>query len=381
MKKNILILSASFGTGHDQAAKAIQEALAAQAWIKEALVVDFFGAKTSRFSSIVKKNYLQMLHHYPDFYDFLYHSIQLPRGGLMTQNVSARYLIRHLQMLLAIHQPDLLVFTHPFPCGIAAYLRRIGVIHVPIVAQLTDFSVHRFWVYDEVDEYCLSTETMQKELLIQGISPSRLTFTGIPIADQFSKKSSPAYLKAELGLNPGYPILLIMGNGLGLGAISEMVRELDKLALPVNLIILVDYNQSLPEAVTALQSRHPFTVQPRTGRIPELMAAADILISKPGGLTCAEAMAMELPMVFFRPLPGQEEDNALYLVGQGMARWVHNRQPLADVIHSLLSAPAYLADIRHQLRLMKCPDAAAGVCSVIKRQLFDEPLDRQGTTI
>jgi len=374
VRKNILILSASFGTGHDQAARAIQESLAAQAWVKEAAVVDFFGAKTSRFSSVVKKSYLQMLQHYPDFYDFLYHFIQVPRWGLMTQNVSARYLKRHMQMLLAIHQPDLLVFTHPFPCGAAAYLRRIGIIHLPIVAQLTDFSVHRLWIYDEVDEYCIATEKMLQELLTQGILSNRLTVTGIPIAAQFANKMNPANLHAELGLNPDYPVVLIMGGGLGLGAIPEMVRELDKLALPVNQIILAGHNQSLPKAIAALQSHHPTTVLPYTDRIAELMAAANILITKPGGLTCAEAMAMELPMVFFRPLPGQEEDNAQYLVGEGVARWVHTRQPLADVIHAMLSKPSYLYEIRHQLRLMKCPAAAAAVCDVIKRQLFDKSI-------
>lgn len=381
MKKNILIVSASFGTGHDQAATAIQETLAAQTWVKKAAVADFFGAKSSRFSSVVKKAYLQMLQHYPDFYDFLYHFIQVPRWGLMAQNVSARYLKRHLQMLLAIHQPDLLVFTHPFPCGVAAYLRRSGVIHLPIVAQLTDFSVHRLWVYDEVDEYCLATETMQQELLNQGISPSRLTVTGIPIAAKFGNKMNPANLKAELGLNPSFPVLLIMGGGLGLGAIPEIVRELAKLSLPVNLVIPAGHNHRLTEEIAALQIRHPTIVLPYTDRIPELMAAADLLITKPGGLTCAEAMAMELPMVFFRPLPGQEEDNALYLVGQGAARWVHNRQPLADVIHSMLTNPSYLEDIRHQLRLMKCPDAAAAVCSVVKRQLFNEALGYPNETI
>ncbi|HML35177.1 MGDG synthase family glycosyltransferase [Sporomusa sphaeroides] len=378
MKKNILIVSASFGAGHDQAAKAIQETLTAQAWVQKAAVVDFFGAKSSRFSSLVKKTYLQMLQHYPDFYDFLYHFVQLPHSALMAQNVSARYLKRHLRMLLAIHQPDLLVFTHPFPCGAAAYLRRTGGLNVPIVAQLTDFSVHRLWVYDEVDEYCLATETMQQELLTHGIPPSRLTVTGIPIAAKFGNKLNPAIIKAELGLNPSFPVLLIMGGGLGLGAIPEIVRELAKLSLPVNLVIPAGHNQRLAEEIAALQVRHPTIVLPYTDRIPELMAAADLLITKPGGLTCAEAMAMELPMVFFRPLPGQEEDNALYLVGQGAARWVHNRQPLADVIHSLLTVPAYLADLRHQLRLLKRPGAAAAVCSVIKRQLFDESLGYLG---
>lgn len=372
MRKSILIISASFGTGHDQAAKAIQEALSAQAWVKEATVVDFFGAKSSRFSSVVKKTYLQMLQHYPDFYDFLYHFIQLPRWGLMAQNVSARYLKRHMLMLLAVHKPDLLVFTHPFPCSAAAYLRRISAMNVPIVAQLTDFSVHRLWVYDEVDAYCLVTETMQQELLNQGIPKNRLTVTGIPIAAKFGTKVNPSILKAELGLNPSYPVLLIMGGGLGLGAIPEMVRELNKLSLPVNLVISVGHNYHLSKAVDTIHSRHPIIVLPYTDRIPELMAAADILITKPGGLTCAEAMTMELPMVFFRPLPGQEEDNALYLVGQGMARWVHNRQSLADVLYSMLNNPPYLADIRQQLHLMKRPTAAAAVCAVVKRRLFGE---------
>lgn len=289
----------------------------------------------------------------------------------MLQSVSARYLKRHMQMLLAVHQPDLLVFTHPFPCGAAAYLRRTGVIQVPLVAQLTDFSVHRLWVYDEVDEYCLATEQMKNELLSQGIPASRLTVTGIPIAAKFNRKGNPASLKKELGLNPNYPVLLIMGGGLGLGAIPEMVRELDKLLLPVNLVIPAGHNQRLQEALAAQQSRHLTTVLPYTDRIPELMTAADILITKPGGLTCAEAMAMELPMVFFRPLPGQEDNNALYLVGQGVAHWVYNRRSLADTAHYMLTNPTYLADIRYQLRQLRRPDAAHAVCAVVKRRLFD----------
>jgi len=374
MKKTILILSASFGTGHDQAAKAIQEKLAEQAWVKKAIVIDFFGAKSSRFSSLVKNTYLHMLQHYPDFYDFLYHFVQSPHSALITQKVSASYLKRQLRMLLAIHQPDLLVFTHPFPCSAAAHLRKTGYLNIPIVAQLTDFSVHRFWVYNEVDEYCIATEAMRQELLAQSIPSSRLTVTGIPITAKFGNKMDPANLKMELGLNESFPVLLIMGGGLGLGAIPEIVREIAKLPIPVNLIITAGHNYRLTEEIAALLIRHPTIVLPYTDRIPELMAAADLLITKPGGLTCAEAMAMELPIIFFRPLPGQEEDNALYLVSQGVARWVHYRQPLSDVIYSMLNSPAHLVDIRCNLRQLKRPKAAAAVCSVIKRQLFDKPL-------
>ncbi len=364
---NILIVSASVGAGHTQAAKAIAAGMRRLNPADRIEIVDFMAEGNSYLNTMVKETYLKMISLSPNVYDLLYRWSQPPRQYAKVENLVARAMKRSMLGLVRRYRPDVMICTHPFPCGAAAYLRRTREVKVPLVGVITDFSVHQLWVYDEVDLYFVAGEEMREDLAARGVSAARIHSSGIPIDPIFGKTVDAGPLMAELGLAVTAPTVLVMGGGLGIGPVLEAVRQLDSSALPLQIVVVAGKNTALRLQLeqAARLSRHPVTVMGFTDRIPELMAAAAILVTKPGALTASEALSLSLPMVLFSPLPGQETDNASYLAGHGAALLVNRLDGLKEAVTRLLSQPEQLAAMRENSSRLGKPHAAWHAAKII----------------
>ena len=225
--------------------------------------------------------------------------------------------------LIQQEKPDVIVFTHPFPCGAACILKRQGHIDVPLVAILTDFSSHQFWIYPQVDTYFVATEDMVGEMTAVGIEQNKIHVSGIPVRRSFFKDAIDHYeMKSPVKV-------LVMGRGLGLGSLEIALQHLDAVNGIDEITVVAGQNTSLYESLVNLSVRMKTktTVYGYTSNISELMHSATMLVTKPGALTCMEAVTIGLPMVFFNAIPGQEEANAELLEERGCARWardIHN---------------------------------------------------------
>lgn len=368
--QNVLIVTASVGAGHDQAARAIGAEIGARYPAARVTIADFMGEENSYLNALLKDTYLKMISVSPQVYDLLYRwsqARQLPG----VQNLLARAMKRSMRRLYARHRPDLIIFTHPFPCGAAAYLRRKGKLDAPLVGVVTDFSAHPLWVYDEVDLYFVAASETRNELVRQGVAAERVFPTGIPIDASFGRLLDRYAATRELGLAARQTTVLIMGGGLGIGPVADAVRSLDGIDRALQIVVVAGRNAELRRELRAIAqtSRHSIAAMGYTRKVRELMAAADLLITKPGALTVSEALSAGLPMVLVSPLPGQEEDNAAYLVARGAAVLLADAGDAGEMVAGLLDRPQVLEEMRRRALSLGQPWAASAAAGIIGSHL------------
>ncbi len=368
---NILIVTASVGAGHDQAARAIGAEMRERYPGSRVTIADFMGGDNSLLNAVLKDAYLKMIDLSPAVYDRLYRWSQAPGRFPRVRSIVSRALKDSMLRLYARHRPDLIIFTHPFPCAAAAYLRRRGKIAAPLVAVITDFSAHPLWVHEQVDMYFVAARETRAELVRLGVAAERVFPTGIPIDVSFSRQLGRGAVARRLGLAAGLPTVLIMGGGLGIGPVAAAVRSLDDVARPLQIVVVAGRNAELRRRLqaAALLADHRVVALGYTRRVRELMAAADLLVTKPGALTVSEALSAGLPMVLASPLPGQEEDNAAYLVAREAALLAREGDDIGRLVAGLLDDPAELARMRERAYRLGHPWAASAAAGIIGRRL------------
>ncbi|WP_312201837.1 MGDG synthase family glycosyltransferase [Anaerospora hongkongensis] len=369
---HVLIVSASIGSGHTQAANAVKAELERQHPDIRVAVVDFLEGDNFSLNTFIKETYLKMIDVFPDMYDLLYRWSQASHNGTTVRNLMSWILKKRILRLIDRYRPDLIVFTHPFPCGAACHLKRKEMLTIPLAGVITDYAVHRLWLYNEVDSYFVAVPDLKENLIQQGIAAEKIHITGIPISSSFGEVgAAPRTVKA----NDGPATILIMGGGQGLGAVVEVLTELDKIEGQYRFVVVAGRNAGLRKDLQLLSRslRHPVQVIGYTRRIPELMADADLLVTKPGALTCSEALAAGLPMVLVNAIPGQEEENARHLAQNGAAIWAEEKSQLNRTVQQLLANPLLLQAMREQAQRMGRPDAA--------RQIVRQLIGNRKTTV
>jgi len=243
--------------------------------------------------------------------------------------------------------------------------KRRGNLDIPLISVITDFAVHSYWVHPEVDLYCVASEEAKRYLVHQGLPASKIVVTGIPISPTFLGHVARDQARAEFNLDPKAPTLLIMGGSQGLGPLQDMVDRLH--GDHYQCVVATGVNRDL---YRALQKRYERDKRVRvlgfTKQVNILMDAADLLVTKPGGLTSSEALAKGLPMIITNPIPGQEERNASYLLKHGVAEQADEPEEIARLVHTLLHHPTRLKRMVEKTRTVAKPYAAMEVA----RQIF-----------
>lgn len=329
--RRFFILTASIGTGHSQAARAIAEAIKESHPEDSVRVLDFVSQSSLSVDQIIKKTYLEMIKVLPDMYDLLYSNSQKGSFGKTSKKLLSMSLKRRMKKLIRILGPDALIFTHPFPAGAANLLKKNGKIDIPLMGVITDFDVHQLWINRYLDTYCVATADMAKDLAENEIPPERIHVTGIPVRKSFYDESAKNPV-------PEKGTILVMGGGLGLGGITDDLKLMDEIEEISKFIVVTGQNIHLYEEISLLleKMKHPVELHSYTNKIPQLMGRAEMLVTKPGALTCSEGIVMKRPMLLVNTLPGQERANAAFLSGLGCAEWV-KRGELAIAVRRILT--------------------------------------------
>lgn len=369
--KNILVITASMGSGHNKAANAVAEAIKRKYPVNKINVIDFMSTETAYFNSLVKDIYLKMLDHTPSVYEFFYKFTSDSTKGSTIQSVFAHAMKKDMRELIKKYEADMVICTHPFPCAAASYLKQTGEINIPLITVMTDFCVHQFWLYKNIDIYFTANDLLKKEMVNQGLLEERIFVTGIPVGYNFRVDYNRDDLLAKFKLEKDKPVALIMGGGLGLGGVKNALCQLERLKKDIQILVITGANVALWSEMNeyAQHSKHKIFVWGYSHNIQEFMSVATFLISKPGALTISEALTRELPMILHDPIPGPEVDNAKFVSDNGAAIWVRHQDTLDAVVREVLSDATILPKLRNNAKVLKKPYASDNIADVIANML------------
>jgi len=351
----ILIFSVSIGAGHDSVAQAIAERLLAEAPGSEVKIVDTFRYINSILNKVVVGSYMETLRFTPRFWGYLYD--QAEEGEKLTEfsQLFAKLISPKLSQLINQVNPQVIIATHAFPTGILGQMKVKGKLHIPLVSAVTDFHIHPIWISKGVDLYFIHSADLAYPLIQEGISWEKIKPIGIPIRMQFGQEINHDEVKKEYGLN-GDPVVLVMGGGLGLGRIEVITRKILS-EERFGVVVVAGRNKRLYKKLNEINSRR-LCVFGYVEDMARIIAACDLIISKPGGVTSAEILAMKKPLIIYSSFPGQEDRNTDYLLNRGAAIKVKKLDLLIPEFSALLQNPLRLQQMKEMAEHLGSPHSS-----------------------
>ncbi|MFH1678748.1 MAG: glycosyltransferase [Candidatus Omnitrophota bacterium] len=365
--KRILLLHISNVSGHHSASIAIENAIKIISPKTQILTLNAFNYLHPHGEGIINSFYMFVIKRMPFLWGHLYDNSYWIKKTVWIKNAIHWFNFRKLEALLNDFQPDAVASTQAFPCGMVADFKQIKGINLPLVAVLTDFTLHSYWLYRNVDYYITPSEEIKLKLIEKGIESNRIKALGIPFNPNFSQNLTKFEARKKLNLNGSLFTILIMGGGQGIGPIKAVVKILNSLKLNLQGIIVCGTNKRLYSWIKKRLKSYNKNIRlfGYIKNVPELMSAADIIITKPGGITCAEALSKKLPMIIISPIPGQEANNAYYLTNQNAAIKTDKPGCLTGIITDLYNRPEKLKELSEAAARISKPNAARDIARLL----------------
>ncbi len=359
--KSIIILTASTGAGHNQAAANLKRLFEERGIYVH--IVDMFKSTSKGMNALISDGYKLLATKLPKAYGMFYKTADnIAANKIVFKNVFLATELR-LKWIFNEFKPNLIISTHPFGAPIVGKLKDKGRIKVPFVQIVTDFKAHYAYIHDAVDAYVVASSFTADSLIDKGILKEKVHVHGIPTREEFLQNNTRQFA----GDRPFR--LLIMGGSMGLQAMESAVNQLLKLDKKMNLIVVCGNNQTLSEKLKKQHQAHidrgVLKVYGFVNNIHELMDQSDLIISKPGGLTTTEAIHKSIPMIIPFAIPGQEEENTNFLVENEMAIEVKSVDELQHHIELLIEdVDQYQKMVSNMLNLSKTysVDAILDLC-------------------
>ena len=364
---DILILSSAIGSGHMRASAAVVRGVELLDPEKTCSIVDFPHEVSPGIEQLLRSAYLGSLKLWPAAYGRIYRSSEGGRQGSYRDFVE-RAGLRTLERLVSSTGARALVAPHFYGAGVLGdYKERNPGAFASVV--LTDYVPHPIGVPPNLDLYVVADEAAAEVVTRLGVPEEKIHPTGIPIDPLFEDPADPSGVRRDLLEleDDDLPVVLVMGGGLGGGELEKAVSLLFEASAAMHLVVLCGSNVRSRERLERKAAREgrSATFLAFTDRVRELMAAATVLVTKPGGMSCTEALAAGLPQVLYHPIPGQEEDNAAAIARYGAGVVVKGMGEILDETLKILTSP------EHRRRMVQCareahrPNSARAAASLI----------------
>lgn len=361
----ILIAYATAGAGHKKCAEAIADSLKQDA-AHHVRCVDCLDYTGWLFKFIYSKGYALLALYFPALWNALF---KISNNRLFSLAVRKprwlcfRIFARRFVHFLIDGQFDCCVCTQFLANEIIAGLKTRGLIKSRLICVVTDYNVHRIWVADGVDTYVAACRETNQRLLDLGVKESQIEVLGIPVNSKFSISLPASLVRRKLGLDENMFTVLVLTGVFGSGPLEQIVRCLqDRL----QILVVCAENRRLFTRLSRIKN-HRVRVFGMVDNIDELMSAADLVITKPGGLTISEAMVKGVPMIFISPIPGQETENARLMVKYGVAWRAGDWAGIKKLLIDFLLDRNRLAFMKVNTRRLGKPFAVREVVSLITR--------------
>ena len=372
--KKVLLFYAAYGGGHLSAANSIKQCIEENYKGYEVSLVDCMQYVNKPINKITTSAYKQMAKKFPWAWGEVYsHSQKGPLAHI--SSTSNKLMAKKLVKLLNDYNPDYVISTHPFSSQMISYLKKKKLCNTPLATVMTDFAPHDQWLVGKeyVDYFFVSNQKMKNYLIDFGIPESKVFATGIPLSNKFLMHFDKNEIKKEFDLNPEKRnILFFAGGEFGLGkskTISILKSFIENIDGKYQIVAIAGRNEKMKatfeKVVKEYKVEEDVKVLPFTKQVPELMSISDLVVTKPGGLTTTESLASGLPMVVINPIPGQEEENAEFLVKAGVGIWIQKKDDYNQIIKSLLLDENRLHKMKINTKLLAKKNSTNDICATI----------------
>jgi processive 1,2-diacylglycerol beta-glucosyltransferase len=362
----ILIIHASFGAGHKRAAQAIMEAFQKKGIDCEVRdLLEFLPPRMAKFYSFA---YEFMITKSRRLWSLTYRLVNAPRSPYSpAKAISQRWQFTKLKKFLKEANFTHVISTHFTPSALLPDWKSSGDIKCKIFSVITDHEAHRCWKRTGLDHYFVASETVARQIRDYGVFPDRITVTGIPISDAFCNVPSRESTRSEWNLSLQERVVLVLCSALTMKKSYQMLHEFAEMKQAVQYLVSTGHDSVKEQNLKKEFSKDKrFTIFGFSTRIAEMMKAADVVVTKPGGLIVSEALAMGLPQILLEPIPGQEEANAQFAENQGAAICIrHKRGIFIKTLSNLISDQQKLRKMRTAAQNAGRPLAAQEVVKTI----------------
>ena len=364
----VLIVSASAGSGHLRAAEALREAFVAEGAFRRTEHVDVLTLAPAWVQQVYGGGFELVTSRAPWIWRELYartdgQTLDRARWGPLAQTL----LFRAFRRLATNGRWRAIVCTHFLPAQLAARHSDLPALHLVV----TDFTLHRFWLQPAVHRFYAATDSLAEQIRLRTGAPA--VATGIPVAAGFAAARAAIHgsavwrgARALAGLDMRRPLVLVMGGGMGLGIETLADAAYSAGVGGLQLVIVCGRNEGARQRLLARGwSAECVRILGHVRAVPRLMAAADLVVTKPGGLTTSEALAVGRPLLLTRPMPGHEEANLRELVRLGAALPAVSDDSLRDSLRRLFAAPWLLQQMTAAARAAGRPEAALHIARAV----------------
>jgi len=370
MKKRVLILYISDYSGHHRAAMAIERAFKLTAANVEVMLVNAFNYTNPILEKVINITYMEVIRRRPEFWGRMYDNPVIVKKSQRLRGLIHKYNTGKLKNLIEQFNPDAIISTQAFPCGMVADYKKSYDAKFYVFGVLTDYAPHSYWIFEKVDAYFVPSKETGERLIQNGVPANKVIDTGIPIDPVFKTVKDKNSIIKGLGLKTDIPIILIMGGSQGVGPIRDIFRFLLRSRLDVQIIAVCGKNKRLYRWLSKFNKRYNKSgkearVYSFADNTDELMEIATFIISKPGGITTAEACVKGLPILIVDPIPGQEQMNTDFLLKNNVGIQVKDPVNVEVIMEELLYNRSKLAEIGRITRDFAKPESAENIAGFV----------------
>jgi processive 1,2-diacylglycerol beta-glucosyltransferase len=370
--RTIAVFSVSAGAGHVRAAEALKATAEAKFPDLRVVHIDLMDLVPKLFRAVYADSYTPIVERHPALWGYLYAAADKRKIDSALDRLRSaveRLNTQKLKQVLREIEPDDVICTHFLPAELFSRWRRKRLWKKPVWVAITDFDVHMLWVYRSVTGYCVAAEEIAWRLRDRDVGEARIEVTGIPVMPAFGERLDRGECARELGIDPHRTTLLLMSGGAGVIPIHRLARRILEHQKDLQVIGLAGKNKRLLDSLQDVAHEFPGRMfpMPFTWSIERVMAVSDLAVTKSGGLTTSECLAMGLPMIVVSPIPGQEERNADFLLEHGAALKAYDGAGLEYKLRGLLQDPTRLNAMRASARRLAKPDAAESILKIVIR--------------
>ena len=365
--KKILLMYITLNSGHHRASLAIENAVKKLSPSVETLNINAFAYTNPILEKVINRTYIGVIKNRPEVWEYLYDNPKVLLSVQGLRDAIHKFNSKKLKTLLKDFKPSAVVCTQAFPCGMIADCKKELDSNLPLFGVLTDHAPHSYWIFSDVDYYVTPSDASKENFVRNGVAESRIKAFGIPIDPRFTRNHDRGEVCKRSGLDSELPTVLIMGGSQGLGPVESIVNTLESIDVCFQLAVVCGTNKKLQRALFKRTKRYKkkMIVFGHVHNVDEIMEISSLVITKPGGLTTAEALAKDLPMIIVHPIPGQEAKNTGFLLEQGVAVRAQDSLDIAALTQELLLNKTKLDEMRMRCRGLKKPNAAMDIARLV----------------